>query len=99
LTHLKSNHDTVSASKLVVDSREAALNEAGDIIIPINEGAITADHIWAELGEVVAGKNAGRTVDTERTLFKFVGLAALHTRKHPRWAPEPASKSRCFKPL
>lgn len=71
--------DTVSASKVVVDSREAALREAGDIIIPIREGAITAAHIWAELGEVIVGRKAGRTNDKETTLFKSVGLALQDT--------------------
>ena len=66
---------TVLSSKLVVDSREAVLKEAGDIIIPIKEGIVTASHIWAELGEIVIGRKAGRTADQEMTLFKSVGLA------------------------
>jgi len=66
---------TILSSKLVVDSREAVLKEAGDIITPIKEGIITASHIWAELGEIVIGRKAGRTADQEITLFKSVGLA------------------------
>ena len=66
---------TVLKSKLVVDQREAALAEAGDVIIPINEGHITAEHIHAELGEVVAGQKEARTGTAEITLFKSVGLA------------------------
>ncbi len=65
----------LSAGKIVVDSREAALEEAGDIIIPIREGAITAGDIHAEIGEVVAGIRAGRTSEEEVTLFKSVGIA------------------------
>jgi ornithine cyclodeaminase len=49
--------------------------EAGDLLIPIQEGAITADHIVAELGEVVAGKQPGRRSPEEITLFKSLGLA------------------------
>lgn len=66
---------TIVRSKLVVDQREAALAEAGDVIIPINEGHVTADHIHAELGEVVAGLKEGRANEAETTVFKSVGLA------------------------
>ncbi|MCS7364783.1 MAG: ornithine cyclodeaminase family protein [archaeon GB-1867-035] len=66
---------TIKKSKVVVDSYEACLKEAGDIIIPINEGVITKDHIYAELGEIVTGKKPGRVNDNEITLFKSVGLA------------------------
>jgi len=65
----------VVRSRLIVDLREAALAEAGDIMIPIREGAITADHIVGDLGEVVSGRIAGRTSDDEITLFKSEGLA------------------------
>jgi ornithine cyclodeaminase/alanine dehydrogenase len=69
--------DTVSVrrSKVVVDSRDAALREAGDLIIPIAEKAISSEHIWGELGQVILGEKKGRTSDEEITLFKSVGLA------------------------
>jgi len=63
-------------SKVVVDSRESALAEAGDLIIPLDKGVISVEHIWAELGEIVAGKKKGRTSEDEITLFKSVGIAA-----------------------
>lgn len=66
---------TVAAARVFVDSRESAMAEAGDLLIPIQEGAITADHIVAELGEVVAGKQPGRRSPEEITLFKSLGLA------------------------
>lgn len=66
---------TILRSKLVVDQREAALAEAGDVIIPLNEGHVTADHIHAELGEVVAGLKEARANEDEITVFKSVGLA------------------------
>ncbi|MGA2461441.1 MAG: ornithine cyclodeaminase family protein [Candidatus Bathyarchaeia archaeon] len=62
-------------AKLVVDSREAALKEAGDLIIPIAQGLLSQDHIYAELGEIVTGKKAGRENDSEITVFKSQGLA------------------------
>ncbi|MEM1945063.1 MAG: ornithine cyclodeaminase family protein [Nitrososphaerota archaeon] len=65
----------IKRSKIVVDSREAALSEAGDIIQPINMGLITPSHIYAELGEIAAGLRLGRTAEDEITVFKSVGLA------------------------
>lgn len=62
-------------SSLFVDRRESALNEPGDILIPIAEGAIKPTHIKAELGEVVIGKHRGRTNEKEITVFKSLGLA------------------------
>lgn len=66
---------TIARSRLVVDAREAALAEAGDLLIPIADGSITADHIVADLGDVVAGQVPGRTGADEITLFKSEGLA------------------------
>jgi alanine dehydrogenase len=66
---------TIKRSKLVVDSRPACLAEAGDIMIPISEGAITENHIHADLGEIILGKKPGRISRNEITLFKSVGLA------------------------
>jgi len=70
---------TVKRSKFVVDSLETCLLEAGDLIQPIEEGAITADHVYAELGELVLGKMPGRACDDEVTAFKSVGLAIQDT--------------------
>jgi ornithine cyclodeaminase/alanine dehydrogenase len=67
--------ETIVEAKLVVDSLEAIMDEAGDILIPISEGIITADHIHAELGEVVNGAKAGRTPGDGLTVFKSVGIA------------------------
>jgi ornithine cyclodeaminase/alanine dehydrogenase len=67
--------ETVRRSRLVGDSREACFKEAGDIMIPLGEGAISEDHFYAELGEVIVGEKAGRETDGEITLFKSNGLA------------------------
>ncbi len=61
-------------SHLFVDQREAALAEAGDVVIPIQAGAITAEHIVGELGQLVIGVAKGRTSPTDVTVFKSVGL-------------------------
>ena len=66
---------TVAGAALFADSRESASNEAGDFLLPLAEGAITADHLRAELGEVLTGQAAGRTSAEEITVFKSLGLA------------------------
>ena len=66
---------TVKRSKFIGDSREACFKEAGDIIIPMAEGAIEADHFYAELGEIITARKAGRVNSEEITLFKSNGLA------------------------
>ena len=65
----------VVRSRLVVDRRESALNEAGDFLIPRKEGAIGDDHIVGELGDVLLGKVPGRRSPDEITLFKSLGIA------------------------
>jgi ornithine cyclodeaminase len=66
---------TVKRSLLVVDSRTAAMAEAGDILIPLHAGIIDQDHIHAELGEIVSQEKAGRTNAEQITFFKSVGVA------------------------
>jgi ornithine cyclodeaminase/alanine dehydrogenase-like protein (mu-crystallin family) len=65
----------VAASTMFVDRRESTVNEAGDYLLALQEGAIGEDHIRAELGEVLAGMAAGRRSAAEITLFKSLGLA------------------------
>jgi alanine dehydrogenase len=65
----------IKRAKFVGDSKEACFNEAGDIILPIKEGAITESHFYAELGDVITGKKKGRENNKEITLFKSNGLA------------------------
>ena len=67
--------ETVLRSRLVVDHRESALIETGDLIIPIQLGLLTAAELHGELGELAAGKIEGRANDEELTLFKSVGVA------------------------
>jgi len=66
---------TMAAASLFVDRRESTLNEAGDYLIAVHEGAIGPEHIKAEIGEVLIGAKPGRTSGDEITLFKSVGLA------------------------
>jgi len=83
--------ETVLRALLVVDHRESALSETGDLIIPIQKGLMKETDIHAELGEIAAGKATGRTSNGQITLFKSVGVAvqdlaaaarALENAKH-----------------
>lgn len=65
----------VARALLVVDSRHAALAETGDLIQPIRQGLFGPEHVYAELGELVLGRKAGRTSADQITLFKAVGVA------------------------
>lgn len=67
--------ETVRRALVVVDSRASALAEAGDITQAVASGAITEAHIYAELGEIVAGRKVGRTSAEQVTFFKSVGVA------------------------
>jgi ornithine cyclodeaminase len=62
-------------SRLFVDRRESALNEAGDFLIPKKEGVLGDEHILGEVGDLVTGKVAGRTGANDITLFKSLGIA------------------------
>jgi alanine dehydrogenase len=65
----------VARARVFVDSRRGALAEAGDLVIPMNEGAFDATHIAGELGEVAGDAVAARTSHREITLFKSLGMA------------------------
>lgn len=67
--------ETVQRSLVVVDARESALAEAGDLIIPLQAGLIGPEHIHAEIGELAAGRKAGRTSAEQITFFKSCGVA------------------------
>ena len=65
----------VARSRLFVDSTVGALSEAGDVVLAIQDGAITASHIAGELGDLLAGRVAGRQGPAQVTLFKSLGMA------------------------
>lgn len=66
---------TMAAASLFVDRRESTINEGGDYLFALRDGAIGADHIRAEIGELLIGKHPGRTSPEQITLFKSLGLA------------------------
>jgi ornithine cyclodeaminase/alanine dehydrogenase-like protein (mu-crystallin family) len=65
---------TVKGARVVVEDRSAALEEAGDLVVPIRSGVMTSDSIVADLAETVRGA-ATRTDSQDITVFKSVGLA------------------------
>lgn len=67
--------DLIARARVYVDSRQAALAEAGDLVIPIEEGRWTADRIVGEIGELFARRVPGRSSREEITLFKSLGMA------------------------
>ena len=64
------------ASKIYFDSEEAVLSEAGDILIPLEDGTITKDDFTGDIGEVLMGTVGGRENDDEIIVFKTVGIGA-----------------------
>jgi len=66
---------TMAEAALYVDRRESTVNEAGDYLFPLREGAIGPDSIRGEIGELLIGAVEGRSSDSELTVFKSLGLA------------------------
>jgi ornithine cyclodeaminase len=65
----------VQRARVVVDQREAIMEEAGDIVGPIRDGAVDESVMTAEIGDIVLGRDPGRTSRDEITFFKSVGNA------------------------
>jgi ornithine cyclodeaminase/alanine dehydrogenase-like protein (mu-crystallin family) len=67
--------ETLLNSYVVVDSVEAAIEEAGDLQIPLNNGEISRELISVEVGHLVTGSATGRSSKEQVTFFKSVGNA------------------------
>ena len=65
----------IQMCRLFVDSREAVLKEAGDLIIPMKEGVIPGTFVRDEIGDLINEECEGRRYPDEITLFKSVGIA------------------------
>jgi len=66
---------SVQRSRVFVETYPAVFAEAGDLLIPIQEGVINREDVAGDLHHLVSGKIAGRTDQTGITLFKSVGYA------------------------
>jgi ornithine cyclodeaminase/alanine dehydrogenase-like protein (mu-crystallin family) len=65
----------VVKSRFFVDYRSSTITEGGDYLRALRAGAITSEHILAEIGEVANGSKAGRTSPVDVTLYKSLGIA------------------------
>ncbi len=66
--------ETLAHARIVVDQREAALVEAGDLLQALAAGRIAGPETWTELGQLVTGAQPGRQTEEEITSFKSVGI-------------------------
>lgn len=71
----ETDDEVIIRSRVFVDTREGALAEAGDLLIPIKNGVFSSADIQAELSELAAVQHPGRTNNEEITLFKSVGAS------------------------
>ncbi|MEM1287256.1 MAG: ornithine cyclodeaminase family protein [Pseudomonadota bacterium] len=66
----------VSKARVFCDTRDGALKEAGDLVIPIGEGAFSMEDVAGDLFDLCQGRRGGRRYYDQITLFKSVGTAA-----------------------
>jgi len=84
MTTRECDTDLVVKSAVYVDLMESVRNEGGDIMIPIEEGAIDETHIIGELGELLQGKLPGRQDERQVTLYQSHGINAqdMYAARH-----------------
>lgn len=68
--------DVVTRSRFFVDYRASAMDQAGELLAAIRDGVVSELHIAGEIGDVLAGRVAGRRNDEEITVYKSLGVAA-----------------------
>jgi ornithine cyclodeaminase/alanine dehydrogenase-like protein (mu-crystallin family) len=66
----------VKRGRVYVDALVSAFSEAGDILIPIEEGAIAPSHVVGEIGALLLGRVEGRTTSAQITVYKSLGVVA-----------------------
>lgn len=67
------DNDLVARSRFIADSREGVLAQGGEFLRAKAAGLVDDSHVAGEIGEVLAGKVAGRRSDEEITLYKSLG--------------------------
>ena len=74
----------IEKSKIYVDLIESTLNEGGDVMIPVREGAINPEHIIGEIGQLLTGDIFGRTNDRQITVYNSLGITSqdLYAARH-----------------
>jgi len=73
--HRELDTATLRRARVVVESYAGVLGTAGELMIPMAEGALGRDHVAAELAEIVSGRRPARRAAEEITVFKSVGFA------------------------
>ena len=73
-TAREADTDLVVRARVFTDRLESVFAEAGDVVIPLEEGAIDRDHVLGEIGAVAAGLLEGRRTSDEVTVFKSLGV-------------------------
>ncbi len=68
--------DVVTRSRFYVDYKASAMDQAGELLAAIRDGVVSESHIAGEIGDVLAGRVAGRRDDEEITVYKSLGVAA-----------------------
>lgn len=71
----EADSETMRRGRIVVETYESALVEAGDLLIPMREGVIGREQVIADLHEIASGKKIGRTSADQITVFKNLGCA------------------------
>lgn len=71
----EADDDAVKRAKVYVDTRDGALKEAGDVVVPVKKGILKRDDLGGDLFDLCRGAAKGRRLKTEITLFKSVGSA------------------------
>jgi len=74
-TDREADTELMRRARIVVDTYDGALAGAGDVLVPMREGAFDRTHLAAELAELVTGARPGRRTEDEVTVFKSVGWA------------------------
>lgn len=75
-THREADTAAITRSAVYVDLLRSAMTEAGDLLIPMQEGAFMRDRIVGEIGQLVAGEIGGRSDGQQITLYKSLGIVA-----------------------
>ncbi|GHB35317.1 ornithine cyclodeaminase [Pseudovibrio japonicus] len=71
----EADDSAISRSHVFVDTRSGAMSEAGDLTVPLANGALKPKDVLADLYDLTRGLHSGRTSETEITFFKSVGAA------------------------
>lgn len=71
----EADDEVIRRASVFVDTRAGAMSEAGDIVVPLQNGTLSAAGIRADLFDLARGRHGGRASRDEITVFKSVGAA------------------------